>query len=108
MQPLLLQGIMKNTALSASEKTNPNKPKSNTISKHLQGPICPGHLLINRMNRICCVCGLTASFDSAKMALYTGNWNVKKDGKKKLNLLKRKRLNSLSRLRPLTGTLFAH
>jgi len=27
-----------------------------------------GHLLIDRMNQICCVCGLTVSFDSAKMA----------------------------------------
>ena len=27
-----------------------------------------GHLLIDRMNQICCVCGLTVPFVSAKMA----------------------------------------
>jgi hypothetical protein len=74
-----------------------------------------GHLLIDRMNRICCVCGLTVSFDSAKMAQYTDNWKlvpvqagIEKRRQKNLNLLKCKRLNSLSRLRPLTGTLFAY
>ena len=85
-----------------------NKPNSNPISKQLQSPICPGHLLINRMNQICCVCGLTVSFDSAKMAQYTGNLEFEKRRQKKLNLLKCKRLNSPGRLRPLTGTLFAH
>jgi len=85
-----------------------NKPNSNPISKQLQNPIYPGHLLINRMNRICCVFGLTVQFDSAKMAQYTDNWNFEKDGKKKLNFLHFKRLNSLSRLRLLTGMFFAH
>jgi hypothetical protein len=108
MQTSLPKGIMKNTALSGPGKTNPNKANTNPISKHLQSPICPGHLLINRMNQICCVCSLNISFDSAKMALYTGNWNLKKDGKKKLNLLKYKGLNGLGQLNPLTGTLFAH
>jgi hypothetical protein len=31
MQPSLPQGIMKKTAISASDKTNPNKPNSNPI-----------------------------------------------------------------------------
>jgi len=42
------------------------------------------------------------------MALYTGKGNLKKAGKKKLNLLKYKGLNGLGQLNPLTGTLFAY
>ena len=109
-------------------KTNPKRTQTNPIKANkmpqrtqyepkqtqfynlvcLQSPILPAHLLINRMSQICCVCSFSVSFDSAKMALYTGNWNVNKDGRKKLNLLKYKRLNGPGRLRVLTGTLFAH
>ena len=81
---------------------------SDPISKQLQSPIVPGHLLINRMNRICCVYGLNVSFDSAKMALYTDNLEFEKTAVKKLNLLKHKRLNKLSWRSTSTGTLFAH
>jgi len=84
------------------------KPNTNPIYKHLKSPIFPAHIFINRMNQIYCVCCFSVSFDSAKMALYKGNWNLRKDGKKKLNLLKYKGLNNPGRLRPLTGTLFAH
>ena len=89
MQTSLSQRIMKKTAISGSNKTNQNKP-----NLQLQSPIFTGHSLINRMNQICCLCCFSVSFDSAKMALYTDNWNLKKDGKKKLNFLKCKRLNS--------------
>jgi hypothetical protein len=82
--------------------------RANPISKQLQSPIFPENLLIDRMNRICCLFCFSAPFDSAKMALYTGNWNLNKDGRKKLNLLKYKGLNGPGRMRPLTGTLFAH
>ncbi len=110
---------MKNGHLVNTGKTNPiqtqfkpnqsqNKPNSNPISKHLQSPICTGHLLINRMNQICCVCSFSVSFDSAKMALYKNNLEFEKGRQKNLNLLKHKRLNSPALLRPLTGTLFAH
>ncbi|MHC4546583.1 MAG: hypothetical protein ACYTDW_15705 [Planctomycetota bacterium] len=88
--------------------SNPKQSQSNPISKQLQSPICPGNLLVNRMNQICCVCSLVVPSESAKMAQYTGNWNLKKDGKNKLNLLKCKRLNGPGRMRALTGTLFAH
>ena len=103
-------------------KTNPNEPKMNPIKANkmpkqtqnkpnqtqFQSPICPGYLLINPMFQICCVCGLTVSFDSAKMALYQGYWNFNKDGRKKLNLLEYKDLNGPGRMHALTGTLFAH
>ncbi|MDH4241369.1 MAG: hypothetical protein OEW48_17560 [Phycisphaerae bacterium] len=108
--------IRKNKAKQSQFKANSNPIKANKMPKQtqfynlvcLQSPICPGNLIIKRMNRICCVCSFSVSFDSAKMALYTGGWNLNKDGRKKLNLLKCKGLNNLSRLRQLTGTLFAH
>jgi hypothetical protein len=118
MQTSLSKRIMKETRFWVGKnkpKTNPTcrgvasgEDGTNPISKHLQSQICPGNLLINRMNQICCVYSLTVSFYSAKMALYTGNWNLKKDGRKKLNLLKYKGLNGAGRMRALTGTLFAH
>ena len=101
---IIIKGYENKTPIRAPKK----QTQSNPISKQLQSPIFPGHLLINRMDQICCVCGLTIPLDSAKMALYTNNWNLKKDGKKKLNLLKYKGLNGPSQLHPLTGTLFAH
>ena len=104
--PIQTQSKPKQTQIKPN--TKPNKPNSNLNSKDLRSPICPGNLIINRMNRIYCVCGLTESFDSAKMALYKGNWNLKKGRKKKLNLLKYKGLNGPGRMRALTGTLFAH
>jgi hypothetical protein len=85
-----------------------NKANTNPISRQLQSPIFPAKLLINPMNRICYLCCFSVPFDSAKMALYKGNWNLEKDGRKKLNLLKYKRLNGPGRMRALTGTLFAH
>ena len=48
------------------------------------------------------------SFDSAKMALYTGNLEFEKRRQKNLNFLKCKSLNKPGCLRPLTGTLFAY
>jgi len=87
-------------------KTNPNEPNL-SLRSLWQSRIKPkrtqfkrGYLLINRFNRICCVYGLTVSFVSAKMALYTNNWNLKNVGRKKLNLLKRKRLYGQNHLRP--------
>jgi hypothetical protein len=98
-----------NWAICENEpNSNPKQSQSNPISKQLQSLICPGNVLINRMNQNCCVCSFSVSFESAKMAQYKNNWNLKKDGKKKLNLLKCKRLNNLSRLQALTGTLFAY
>jgi hypothetical protein len=74
----------------------------------LQSPIFPENLLINPMNRICCLCCFSVPLDSAKMALYTADCNLNKDGRKKLNLLRCKRLNGPGRMRALTGTIFAH
>jgi hypothetical protein len=85
-----------------------NEPKTNPISRQLQSPIFTWKLLINRMNRICCLCCFSVPLDSAKMALYKGNWNLNKYGWKKLNLLRCKRLNGPGRMRALTGTIFAH
>ena len=81
-----------------------NKPNSNPNKPNFKR----GHLLIDRMNQICCLYGFSVPFDSAKMAQNTDNWNLRKGSRKNLNLLKCKKLNSLSRLRPLTGTLFAY
>ncbi len=118
MQTSLSKRIMKETRFWVGKnkpKTNPTcrgvasgEDGTNPISKQLQSPICLGNLLINPMFQIYCVCSFSVSFDSAKMALYTGNRNLDKDGRKKLNLLKYKRLNGPGRMRPLTGTPFAH
>jgi len=62
---------------------------------------------VSSVSRICYVYGSTKSFDSAKMAQYLNNWNLKNTGGKKPNLLKCKGLNKPHRLRPTTGTLFA-
>jgi hypothetical protein len=86
-------------------KQSQNKAKTKPISKHLQSPIRLFRLLIDRL---CYVYGSNVSFDSAKMAQYKHNWNLKKGGKKKFNLLYFKGLNGSGRLRSLTGTPFAH
>ncbi len=74
----------------------------------LRSRILPLRLLNTTINRTCCICRSSVSFDSAKMALYKANWNYNKYGRKKLKLLNYKKLNKLSRRRVLTGTLFAH
>ncbi len=86
------------------------KPKQTqfTYTVCLQSPILTLRLLNNRMNRFCYFFSFAISFDSAKMALYKGNRNVNKYGRKKLNLLKCKRLSDPDLFWPLTGTLFAH
>ncbi|MBW8038632.1 MAG: hypothetical protein FVQ85_01385 [Planctomycetes bacterium] len=87
-----------NWALGQNEpNTNPNKANFKR-----------GHLLIDRMNRICCLCGFSVSLDTAKMALYKNNLEFEKGRQKNLNLLRYKRLNSSALLGPLTGTLFAY
>ena len=63
---------------------------------------------IASMNWVCCVYDSNISFDSAKMALYTGNLEFEKRRQKNLNFLKCKSLNKPGCLRPLTGTLFAY
>jgi len=103
----------KNKANSKPNKANqsqfPRPPRRNKPNSNPNKPnFKRGHLLIDRMNQIYCVCSFSVSFDSAKMAQNTDNWNLRKGSRKNLNLLKCKKLNSLSRLRPLTGTLFAY
>ncbi len=108
--------IRKNEPKQSQNEPNTNpirtqfKPKQTQFHNPvcLQSPIFPAKLLITYINRICCVCSSSVSLDSAKMALYEGNWNLKKYGRKKLNLLEYKRLNKLNSSRPLTGTLFAY
>jgi hypothetical protein len=86
------------------------KPKQTQFYNpvYFQSPIFPQRLLNNRINRICCVCSSSVSFDSAKMALYKGNWNLNKYGRKILNLLSYKSLSGSGRVHALTGTLFAY
>jgi hypothetical protein len=96
-------------------KTNPIRTQNKPNSKPIYCGVASGeagsnpiYRCIASMNRICCVYALTISFDSAKMAQYNNNWNLKKGGKKKFNLLYYKRLNRPNRLRSLIGTPFAH
>jgi len=90
--------------------TNPIRTQSNPIKANImpkqnqykpkQSQFQTRHLLINRMNQICCVYSFSVSFVSAKMALYRNNWNLKNVGRKKLNLLKYKSLHGQNYLRP--------
>jgi hypothetical protein len=52
-------------------------------------------------------CGLTVSFDSAKMALYTGNLEFEKRQQKNYKWLQFNRLSGSTPPDPSTGTIFA-
>ena len=84
--------------------SNPNKANSNPISKQSQGLICLCRLLVNRL---CYLYGPAISLDSAKMAQYMNNYNLKKEGRKKFNFLYSKKLNNLALPGRPTGTPFA-
>jgi len=63
---------------------------------------------IDSLNRTYYLYSSFTSFDSAKMAQYKHNWNVKNVGREKFNLLKYKQLNVPDHLCLPTGTPFAH
>ena len=88
-----------------------NKPNTKPIFRGVASGEAGSKLTyccIASLKRLCYLYDPAISLDSAKMAQYKNNWNLKNVGGKKLNLLKYKRLNILARLRPPTGTLFAH
>ena len=97
-----------NPIQTQSNPIKANKMPKQTQFKPKQTQFQTEHLLINRMNQICCLYPLNIPFGSAKMALYTDNLECEKTAVKKLNFLKCKRLNKLSWRSILTGTLFAY
>ena len=96
----------KQTQFKANSKPIQTQFKAN--SKPIQTQTKPIYHGVASMSWICCVCSFSISFDSAKMAQYMDNWNLKKDGRKKFNFLKYKRLNNRAPLSPPTGTPFAY
>jgi hypothetical protein len=81
--------------------------KTNPISKHLHRPIWPKHALIDRMNMICCNCGLTLAPILPKWhyGLIIQAWKMRFENP---NLLKNKRLSAQGCLGPPIGTSFAN